>query len=104
MSEGTRALFEGFDHVEAPDYEWPGDGDGLNLLRQKMSLPTLELTSLTLADDLLCISQRSGPVKILAKGFFDQRPWGHVMSADSSMDLKEELFPLVSRDALHEYT
>ena len=25
------------------------------------------------------------------------------MSVDSSMDLKEELFPLVSRDALHEY-
>ena len=25
------------------------------------------------------------------------------MSVDSSMDLKEELFPLVDRDALHEY-
>ena len=26
------------------------------------------------------------------------------MSADSSMDLEEELFPLVDRDALHEYS
>ena len=26
------------------------------------------------------------------------------MSADSGMDLKEELFPLVDRDALHEYS
>ena len=26
------------------------------------------------------------------------------MSTDSSMDLEEELFPLVSRDALHEYS
>ena len=26
------------------------------------------------------------------------------MSVDSSMDLKEELFPLVGRDALHEYS
>ena len=25
------------------------------------------------------------------------------MSVDSGMDLKEELFPLVGRDALHEY-
>ena len=26
------------------------------------------------------------------------------MSIDSSMDLEEELFPLVGRDALHEYS
>ena len=26
------------------------------------------------------------------------------MSVDSDMDLKEELFPLVGRDALHEYS
>ena len=26
------------------------------------------------------------------------------MSVDSGMDLEEELFPLVGRDALHEYT
>ena len=26
------------------------------------------------------------------------------MSIDSSMDLEEELFPLVARDALHEYS
>ena len=68
-----------------------------------MSLPSVELASLTPADDLLCISQRSGPVKTLAKGFFDQQPWGHVMSADSGMDLEEELLALVSWDALHEY-
>ena len=38
------------------------------------------------------------------KGFFDQQHRGHVMSVDSSVDLEEELFPLVSRDALHEYS
>ena len=27
-----------------------------------------------------------------------------MMSADSSMDFEEELFPLVGRDALHEYS
>ena len=31
MSEATRGLFEGSDHVEAPDHEWLGDGDGLKL-------------------------------------------------------------------------
>ena len=68
-----------------------------------MSLSSVELASLTPVDDLLCLSQRSGPVKTLAKGFSNQRPWGHVVSIDSGMDLEEELFPLVGRDALHEY-
>ena len=68
-----------------------------------MSLPSIELTSLTPMDDLLCILQRSGLVKTLVKGFSDQQPQGRVMSVDSSMDLEEELFPLVGRNALHEY-
>ena len=69
-----------------------------------MSLPSIELASLTPADDLLCLLQCSGPVKTLLKGFTDKRPWGHVMSIDFGMDLEEELFPLVGRDALHEYS
>jgi len=56
VSEATQGLFEGFDHVEAPDREWPGDGDGLKLLCWKMSLPSIELASFTPADDLLYIS------------------------------------------------
>ena len=67
-----------------------------------MSLLSIELVSFTPADHLLYISQRSGPVKTLAKGFSDHRPWGHVRSADFGMDLKEELFPLVGGDTLHE--
>ena len=39
----------------------------------------------------------------MAKGFSDQRPWGHVASTDPNMDLEEELLPLVGRDALHEH-
>ena len=69
-----------------------------------MSLSIIELASFTPADHLLCISQHSGPVKTLAKGFPDQRPWGRVMSIDSGMDFKEKLFPLVGRDALHEHS
>ena len=96
-------VFEGSYHVEAPDHERPGDGDGLKLLCRQMSLLSVELASLTPADDLLCLSQCSGLVKTLSKGFSDQRPWGRVMSVDSVKDLEEELFPLVGRDALHEY-
>ena len=40
----------------------------------------------------------------MVKGFFDQRPRGHVMSIDSGMALEEELLALVGRDALHEYS
>ena len=56
MSEAARALFEGSYHVEALDRERLGDGDGLKLLRRQMSLPSVELASVTPADDLLCIS------------------------------------------------
>ena len=104
MSEAAQALFEGSYHVEAPDRERPGDADGLKLLCWQVRLPSVELASLTPADDLFCISQCGGPVKTLMKGFFDQRSRGRVMSIDSSMDLEEELFPLVGGDALHEYS
>ena len=56
VSEAARALFEGSYHVEALDCEWPGDGDGLTLLCRQMSLPSVELASLTPADDLFYIS------------------------------------------------
>ena len=56
VSEASWALFEGSYHVEAPDREWPDDGDGLKLLCWQMSLSSIELASLTPADDLLCIS------------------------------------------------
>ena len=102
MSEAARALFEVSYHVEAPDHEWPGDGDGLELLCRQMSLSSVELESFTPTNDLLYISQHSGPVKTLAKGFSDQQPWGHVMPANAGMDLKEELPPLVGGDTLHE--
>ena len=68
-----------------------------------MSLPSIELASLTPTDDLRYLSQCSGLVKTLSKGLSDQRPHGRMMSVDSGMDLEEELFPLVGRDALHEY-
>ena len=69
-----------------------------------MGLSSVELASFTPVDNLLCISECSGLVETLAKGFSDQRPRCRVMSVDSGMDLKEELFPLVGRDALHEYS
>ena len=39
----------------------------------------------------------------MVKGFSNQQPWGRVMSANPSMDLEEELLPLVGGDALHEH-
>ena len=50
VSEATRALFEGSYHVKAPDREWLGDRDGLELLCWQMGLPGVELASLTPAD------------------------------------------------------
>ena len=103
MSETAWGFFEGSYHVKALDRERPGDGDGLELLCRQMGLPSVELASFIPVDDLLCVSLHGGLVKTLMKGFFDQRPWGRMISVDSGMDLVEELFPLVGRDALHEY-
>ena len=103
MSEAAWALFEGSYHVEALDHERLGDGDGLKLLCWQVHLPSVELASLTPMDDLLYLSQHSGPIKTLSKGFSNQRPRGRVMSVDSGMDLEEELLPLVGVDALHEH-
>ena len=47
VSETARALFEGSHHVEAPDRERPGDGDGLELQCRQMGLPSVELASFT---------------------------------------------------------
>ena len=55
VSEAARTLFMGFYHVEALDREWPGDGDGLELLCWQMGLSSIELASFTPTDDLLCI-------------------------------------------------
>ena len=54
--EAARGLFEGSDHVEAPDHERLGDGDVLKLLCQQVSLSSIELASFTPADNLLYIS------------------------------------------------
>ena len=56
VSEAARGLFEGFDHVEALEHKWPGDGDGLKLLCWQMGLPSIELASFTPMDNLLYIS------------------------------------------------
>ena len=55
VSEAIGALFEGSHHVEFPDHERLGDGDGLELLCRQMGLPSVELVSFTPADDLLCV-------------------------------------------------
>ena len=56
VSEAAWAFFEGSHHVEALDHEWPGDGDGLELLCRQMGLSSVELASFTPTDDLLYIS------------------------------------------------
>jgi hypothetical protein len=47
VGETTRGFVERPDHVETPDRELPGEGDGL---------PGIELALLAHADDLLCIA------------------------------------------------
>jgi hypothetical protein len=69
-----------------------------------VGLPSIELTPLARAVNLLRISQCYRLVETLAEGLVDQRPRGRMVSTDASMDLQEELLALIGRDALHQHS
>jgi hypothetical protein len=69
--EAARGLLERPDHVETPDRERPGEGDGLKRMCWQVGLPSVELAPLACTDNFLCVAQRRWPVETLAKGLAD---------------------------------
>src|SRR5207244_3906878 len=65
MSITTRCSLQGADHVETPDCKWPSDQDSLQLLHRHVYLPSKILTSLTFADELICICDSGRPKESL---------------------------------------
>jgi hypothetical protein len=103
VSETTMGLHKRPDHIETLDHEWPSEKDGLQRLRWQVGLPSVELTPLARADNLLCIVQCYRPVEALEEGLADWRPRSRVVSTDASMDLQEFL-ALMGRDAFHQHS
>jgi hypothetical protein len=54
VGEAPGCLSERSHHVEVPNCEGPRDGDCLQCLRRKVSLPGVELASFTVPHDVLC--------------------------------------------------
>jgi hypothetical protein len=60
-----------------------------------------KLTSVTTADQLLCIGHGRRPVKTYSESFANQGPRGGVIAACTTMNFMEQLNTCLLSDALH---
>jgi hypothetical protein len=63
-----------------------------------------ELTSLALSDEFFSIGQSCGPGESLLESFTQQRVRRRVVTADTLVDLFQDVLAFISRYALHEYS
>ena len=99
MRKAPECPLEGPYQVESPDREWPRDGDRLERLGQQVSLLSVVLASFAGAYDLLGVSHRSWLVETLLECVSDQGSRCSVMSVDPSMDVFQQVLPLLGGDA-----
>jgi hypothetical protein len=69
------------DQVEAPNGEWPRDGDGLQGMSQEMVLPCIVLTSFAGAYQLNGVGDRGWPIETLPECVSDEGSRHRVMAA-----------------------
>ena len=98
MGEAPGRLFEWPNQIEPPDHEGPHDGDHLECLGREVSLPSVLLTPLAGAYDLLGIGYYSGPVEALSECFSNQGPQHGMVTADPTMDVAQQKSSLLARD------
>jgi hypothetical protein len=60
-----------------------------------------KLTSITAADQLLCIGHGRRPVETCSKSFADQGPRGGVIVASTTVNFMEQLSTCFLSDTLH---
>jgi hypothetical protein len=87
VSDAPRRLSERSDHVEVPHGERPRYGDGLERLRQEMSLLSIELAPFTVSHDVLGVYDRCGPIETLSKSLSDKCSQIGVVTASAGMYL-----------------
>jgi hypothetical protein len=67
-----------------------------------VDLPSIELTPLAHADDLLRVVQCCRQVETLAEGLAHWQPRGCVVSTYANMDLHEKFLALMGRDEFYQ--
>jgi hypothetical protein len=85
---------QGPDDVQPPHSERPCYGDGLQDMRGKVGLASVELAPFAGAHDLAGIRDRGGPVKALTERVANEGAGRGVMATDPRVDVPQELAPL----------
>ena len=88
MVEASGCLLEFLDHVEALDYERPGDGDRLEHLGGQVSLLGVVLAALACLDEVLGVGEGGSLIEAVPKGLPHEGPWHRVVPADAAVDVK----------------
>ena len=100
MREASGRPLEGPYQVEPLDREWRHDGDRLERLGQQVSLPSIVLASFVGAYDLLGVAHHGWPVETLSECVSNQSPRCGVMFVDPSIDVFQQVLPLLGGDAM----
>src|SRR6266540_2960253 len=99
----TWCFLQGTDHVKAPYCKRTSDWDGLQLLCRYVYLSSKELTSLTFADEIICICDSSRLEESLPISLADQCSGSGVIPTDSRVNLLEQFSSVFFRYASHEH-
>ena len=89
MGEAFAGLLEGPYHVQPPDREWPGEGDGLQCGRGQMRLMRELLAPDAALDDVGGVGMCGEPEETVPKGLRDDGARAGVMATVAGMDVVE---------------
>ena len=95
MVKASGSLLEFPDHVEAPDYERPGDGDRLERLGGQVTLLGIVLAALARLDEVLGVGEGGRPVEAMPEGLSHEGSWRRVVPIDATVDVEEQLPPIL---------
>ena len=100
MYKALECPLEGPYQVEPPDHERPCDEDCLERLGQQVSLLSVVLASFVGVYDLVGVGHHGWPVETLSECVSDQGSRCGLMFADPSMDVFQQVLPLLGGDAM----
>ena len=87
------------DQIEPPNLEWPRDGDCLECLCWQVGLLSVVLTPFIGAHNLFSVGYYGQPVEALSKCISDQSPRRGMVATDPTVDITQQLLPLLDGDA-----
>ena len=99
MRVAPGCLLEWSDQIKPLDREGPRDGDCLQGLCWKVSLPSVKLASFAGSDHPRGVFYSSWPIKTLSEDVADEASGCRVVSAGTTLDFLQQFFSPVGGDA-----